>query len=413
MRVFLDELRVAWRDLVGAMIGLGLGIGAYNPVSSFFFRALEHEFGWSKAAAAVSLVAFPLTAVALPFAGVLLDRFGVRKVAMLSAICMSGCYIWLSAMTGRLWMFYAAFLMLNILGCATGPVSYTRSVSARFVRSRGTALAFSLVGIGLIAMILPPMLATIFSRWGWRGGYRFFAVAVMVGGLIAFALSRGSAEGAQTATSETGDSLAAAAAKRPFWILGIAIFALSVASLGFVAQFQSIVIEKGVAPRLTPLLLSALSGSVFLSRLVTGWALDFFRAERVAATALCLAALGMLLWLLGSATIEVALVAVLLIGLSVGAELDFMSFFCARLFGLKHYGAVYGGLATFFYTGIAVGGIAFASIHDKLGHYTVAIGMSVVLFVFSAILFLVLGFPLRGERSKKYLSSTEGPPPVL
>lgn len=395
MSAFFDELRGGWRDLIGAVFGLGLGIGAYNPVSSFFFRALEHEFGWSKAAAAVSLIALPVTAAVLPFAGLLLDRFGVRRVAALSTLCMSACFVWLSAMNGQLWVFYAAFMMLNVLGCATGPVSYTRTISTRFRKSRGTALAFSLLGIGATAMILPPVIAAVLAHWGWRGGYRFFAVVVLVGGLLAFALSRGPVQGASAPDTLAGDRLGSAATKRAFWLLGLAIFGLSVASLGFVSQFQSIVIEKGLAPQTAPLLLSALAASVLVSRLVIGGMLDAFRPERVAASALCLAALGMLLWMMSGPHAGTALLAVLLIGLSIGAELDFLSFFCARLFGLRHYGAVYGGLAAFFYTGIAAGGIAYGVIHDHTGGYATAMVMSAGLFVVAALIFLTLGPAMR------------------
>lgn len=392
MNAFIDEFRSGWRDLIGAMIGLGFGIGAYNPVSSFFFRALEHEFGWSKTAAAVSLVALPVTAVVLPFAGLLIDRFGVRRVALLSALGMSACFVWLAKMNGALLMFYAAFIALNVLGCATGPVAYTRIISSRFRRSRGTALACSLLGIGLTAMILPPVLAFILAHWGWRGGYLFFAAAALVAGCIAMLLLRDPGSRRNDAPDAvSGDRLASAVVKRSFWLLGTAVFALSVASLGFVSQFQSLVIERGLAARTAPFLLSSLAASVFVSRLVIGWALDVFHPERVAASALVLAAVGTLLWMLGSAGTGWALAAVLLIGLSIGAELDFLSFFCARLFGLRHYGAVYGGLAAFFYTGIAAGGILYGAIHDRTGAYAMATAVSVVLFIVAAVLFLTLG----------------------
>jgi len=54
-------------DLLGATIGLACGVGMYAPITSMFFRALETEFHWSKAAIAGALVALPLTGVVLPF----------------------------------------------------------------------------------------------------------------------------------------------------------------------------------------------------------------------------------------------------------------------------------------------------------------------------------------------------------
>jgi nitrate/nitrite transporter NarK len=390
MNAFLEELRDGWRDLLGAMIGLGLGIGCYNPVSSFFLLALEREFHWSKSAAAVSLVALPVTACVLPFAGLLVDRFGVRRVAFMSSLAMSMCFVWLARMDGSLWMFYAAFVALNVLGCATGPVSYTRGITARFSRSRGTALAIALLGIGLAAMILPGVLSSILARSGWRGGYLFFAVAVLFAGLIAVMLLRDSDRGANQRVTLSGMPLRDAIRDPSFWLLSGAVFALSVASLGFLSQLQSLVIEKGLGARAAPVLLSALAASVLLSRLLIGWLLDFVRPERVAAVTLMLAGIGMVLWMLAPPGMAWAVAAVLLIGLSIGAELDFLSFFCARLFGLRHYAAVYGGLAAFFYAGIAAGGITYGVVHDRTGTYFMATVASVVLFAVSAMLFATL-----------------------
>jgi predicted MFS family arabinose efflux permease len=388
---FIDELRTAWRELLGGTIGLGLGIASYNPVSSMFFRSLEQEFGWSKAAAAISLIAMPITAAVLPFAGMALDRFGVRRVAFASTLCMAASFVWLSLMNGSLRMFYAAFIALNVLGCATGPIGYTRTIAFRFRRSRGTALAIALMGIGLAGVVLPPLLTWVFAGWGWRGGYAFYAAAVLAAGVAAMWLMRESrATNAQAEPAASGDTVTQAVRRAAFWLLGMAIFLVSVASLGFVSQFQSIIIEKGLEPKLAPTLLSSLAASVFLSRLVVGWGLDTLNAEWVAAGALLMAATGTLFWLVGEPSIAMAMTAILLLGLSIGAELDLMSFFCARIFGMRHYGGIYGALAFFFYTGIAAGGIAYGAIHDRIGSYDTAIILSTCLFVLSAGLFIAL-----------------------
>lgn len=371
-------------------MGLGCGVGCYTPVSSFFFRALEKELGWSKSVAAASLIALPITAAVLPLAGVLLDRFGVRRVASISAACLALCLIWLSAMPGKLTIFFAAFILLNVTGCATGPISYTRIIAVRFRRSRGVALAVALLGIAIIGMVLPPVLATVLDHSGWRGGYRLLAGLVALGSMTALLLINPSRQRPMRSDDSTGPLLAHAIRTREFWALGMAILCVSIASLGFVSQFQSIVIDKGLPPVQAPLLLSLLALSVLVSRLGVGWALDLFAAEWVAACVMTLAAVGMLIWLFAHPSVPITLAAVGLVGLSVGAELDLLSFFCARLFGLQHYGAVYGGLAVFFYSGIAAGGITYGAIRDMTGSYSVAIGLSSALFLIACVLFLSL-----------------------
>jgi predicted MFS family arabinose efflux permease len=389
MKAFVQELRAGWRDLIGATLGLGCGIGCYTPVSSFFFRALEQEFGWSKVASAASLIALPVTAAVLPLAGSLLDRFGVSRVAMISALGMFASLLWLATMHGQLAIFYAAFISMNVLGCATGPISYTRTVSMRFRLSRGTALAVALLGYALAGMLLPPVLASVMATSGWRGGYHLVAGIVLVGGVTGALLIRRSGEARPAQAATSGATLSQALRNRAFWLLGMATFCISAASLGFLSQFQSIMIERGLGIGRAPLLVSLLAGSVFVSRLIVGRALDAFAAERVAASVLALAALGMFFWSLG-AGLGVAVVAIALLGLSIGAELDLLSFFCARLFGLPHYSAIYGALAVFFYVGIAAGGITYGAVHDLRGSYALAIDLSAMLLLVASVLFLLL-----------------------
>jgi predicted MFS family arabinose efflux permease len=177
---------------------------------------------------------------------------------------------------------------------------------------------------------------------------------------------------------------------RSFWLLSTAIFLISIAAIGLVSQFQSVMIDTGIAPPQAIALLSSLATSVFVSRLVIGWSLDSFRAEWTAGVSLALAAVGAIMLLFSHGNIFYALPATLLIGFSIGAELDLLSFFCARYFGLQDFGTVYGAISVFFYTGMAVGAVLYGAIRDRTGSYSPAIAVSAVLFVVAALLFIAL-----------------------
>lgn len=399
------ELLAGWRDLLAATIGLTCGVPAYTQLSSIFFRVLVHEFGWSATAAAASLVALPITGICLPFAGSVLDRFGVRRVAAVSCLLLVLSYYWLSSMNGSLLTFYAATISLNVLGCATGPIGYTRSIASRFVRARGVALAICLLGISIGGMVLPPVLAHVLATQGWRAGYRMLGAVSLVGGMLAIALLRSDPR-PETAAGDRPETAAGnrptiAAGKRPaisagllrarpFWLLSIAIFCASVGSIGLVSQFQSVMIEIGLPSGQALALLSSLAASVFVSRLIVGWSLDAFSAEWTAAVAFVLAALGAVLLLVQHASLLYAGAATILIGFSIGAELDLLSFFCARYFGVRKFGTVYGRVAMFFYAGMATGAILYGGVRDKTGSYSLAIAISAGLFLISAGLFLAL-----------------------
>jgi len=132
-----------------------------------------------------------------------------------------------------------------------------------------------------------------------------------------------------------------------------------------------------------------------VSRLVVGSLLDLSHPARASAIIMGLAAIGSALLLTPSAT-PIAGLATVLVGFSIGAELDLMAFFCARLFGLRHYAAIYGLLAMFFYIGMAVGGFGYGLIRDRAGNYAPALLMSTLLLAVGAALFLKLE---RGART--------------
>ncbi len=388
--MFLHEVRHGWRNLIAAMIGIGCGVANYTPLSSIFFSALEDDFGWSKATAAISLIAMPLTAAALPFAGWLVDRHGVRRVAATSALCTTLCYVALSRMNGSPTIFYAAIIALNTLGCATGPVAYTRLIVADFSAARGTALAVALLGIALSAIFLPPVLGTLVTQHGWRAAYLFMAALALAGSAGALILMQPRDAEMQAGRTE-GATVRQALASIRFWILGLAMLAISIGTLGLVSQFRSVFVEKGLGAGSATLMISLLGGSVMASRLVVGRVLDLSSPTRWAALATIMAAIGAALMMPPSLSIGMAVVAVILVGCSAGAELDLMAFFCSRFFGLRNYSAIYGLLFAFHYTGIAIGGISYGILYDRLGHYDGGLIVTTVLLTIATGLFLLLG----------------------
>ena len=378
---------------LGASIGLGCGVALYTPVSSLFFRALEQEFHWSKAASAASLIALPATALSLPFIGRLIERFGVVAVALGSALCLSAGLFALSMMSGALAQFYVLVLMMNVLGAGTGPISYTRVIANDFRAARGLALALALLGVAVVGVIVPILVTHAIAAGGWRKAYRVLSLVTLVGGGLAVLLVRSrrtsvpKIDGHLLPGLTLGDALRSPA----FWLLGFSVFFISVAAFGFTSQLQSIGVEKGLTPTTAALLISLLALSVMPTRLLVGWALDKVDPRFAAAAALVLAAIGaaVVLFAPHSSLLLVAL-GVVLLGGSIGAELDLMSFFCAYCFGMKNFASIYGTLAGFFYIGIAAGGVGYGATHDRTGSYLLALSVSVGVLALASVLLLAL-----------------------
>jgi MFS family permease len=78
------ELNARWWIVFASVLGLLVGNG---PVMQFTFGtmlpAVSHDFGWSRGTVSSAIVVgLWMTGIATPIAGRLVDRFGIRAVAL-------------------------------------------------------------------------------------------------------------------------------------------------------------------------------------------------------------------------------------------------------------------------------------------------------------------------------------------
>src|SRR5690606_21827987 len=124
--------------------------------------------------------------------------------------------------------------------------------------------------------------------------------------------------------------------------------------------------------------------SVFVSRVIVGGLLDRFSPPMVAGLTLLAPVVSMvILATCGDHRLAIVL-AVLLLGLAAVAEIDFLSFFAARRFGMRAYGSIYGWLFAMFSLGNGIGAPLVGAMYDTNGGYQVAIWGAAVLFALGA-----------------------------
>jgi cyanate permease len=122
-------------------------------------------------------------------------------------------------------------------------------------------------------------------------------------------------------------------------------------------------------------------------RLITGFALDRVPVARVAALMTGVPAIGALILLVPEPHVAVALVAVALIGLQQGSELDLLAYFISRNFGFGHYSSIFGAIATAGALSTASGIVLFGQVHDATGAYTIALMVGAFAFLVGAVAF--------------------------
>ena len=395
------EWRRGWPVVAAAAIGIGTGPGLFQNLSSLMTPGIVAEFGWTRGQIATAAGLGILGAVASPFLGRLTDRFGVRGMIVGAMLLLAAACGGLAAMTGRLWQYQALVLCLALTVPGTGVLVYGKMIGARFTRHRGFALAVGASGLSLTTLTLPPVLALVVARWGWRGGFVALSLLVLVALIGVLLLIRRApivvvSPGA--GATLTGMSGGEARRTRQFWALGLAAALVNFGTVGLVTQMVPFGLDRGLSPTGAALLLTSYGAAQIVGRFAIGWLVDRFPAPPLAAAVATLSALGFAGLQLSAPGFALAMLLVFAAGLMNGADSDVLPYLTSRLFGLKAYGEVYGSLLVIALFGTAAGVTGFGRLHDAAGSYNVALAIAAVGMVLAALLFLSLGSADRRAR---------------
>ncbi|MEA1652874.1 MFS transporter [Nitrospirillum sp. BR 11164] len=392
-----QEWRDHWRVVVGAGIGMACGYSAFPFVASLFVQPLEQAFGWTRGQQALSHNANLVAALLAPAIGTLVDAHGVRRV-LLPAIGVVGLfYAVLANLTPSITHYYIAMSLLVLTGMATTGLSYTRAVTSWFRQSRGLALAVSRLGLAVAGAVLPMAVYGAIHRWGYTGGfYTLGAVILLLGWPVSWALvsdRRTAVEERREAAGATGWRMWPSLLRnRRILLICLAAGLTYGPAVGLLTQMQPLLISKGVEPATAASLLSLLAVSTFLGTLITGAIVDrvwapilgfLFTMGPVAGCAVLMS--------LAAPGAGVAAIAVVLIGLAQGAEIDLIGYMIARYFGMQAFSAIYG--LTVLATGVcsAAGAMLIGQLYDRLGGYNPALGAAAACFLVASFTYLLLG----------------------
>ena len=139
----------------------------------------------------------------------------------------------------------------------------------------------------------------------------------------------------------------------------------------------------GAGAKTAARLASLLGIASAIGRLVIGLCLDRFPAPLVTITVLLMGAAGLALLAVGG--LSFVLVAVILIGLLLGAELDLLAYMASRLFGQRAFGAIYGWLYAMYAIGFGISPFAIGRLHDSFGSYDYALVGSILCLAVAAL----------------------------
>ena len=401
--------RLFYGWLIVFVSALGLFLGAPLLVFSFsvFFKSLVVDFHASRAAVsfAFSLSNF-VGALWLPGTGVLIDRFGAKRVILASTLLYGlvlCCALWVGS---GLWQLYLFFIILGVaMASGPAPVPYGVVISHWFNRHRGLALGLSMMGIGIGSIVVPMLAQRLIDLFAWRMAFAIFGAAVLLLPLPVIALllrndprERGllpdgdgrDRDSPLPPQDKQGLSWREIWHSPTFWIL-ICTFSLAGASVhGAVLHMSAIFTDRGVTAERAAVATSLVGAAVTIGRLGSGYLLDRLFAPRVAVLFYSATAVGIAMLCAGISG-NLALVASFLVGLGMGAEVESMGYMITRYFGLHAFGTAYGfAFAAFMISGSA-GVLLMGAGYDRFHSYTVPLAAFGVAIVLALILLTRLG----------------------
>lgn len=388
-----------WCIVFGATLSM---LVAQGPVILYtlglFIKPLNQEFGWDRASisAAGGLGAIS-SAIAIPFVGWLIDRWGIRTV-LLPIILLAASSIALIALTpNSVAIFMLLFAITGLLGSGQGPLGYAKCVSAWFDDRRGLALGITMSGIGLGAALVPQYAQWLIGNFGWRTAYvglGFLTLMVAFPAVFLFINEPG------TEKATTGAARVPAAENRlpdlevrevlggrRFWLIAFALMLVSTVTQGMVVHTVPLLTDKGYSPETAAALMIAVGLSTMAGRLLSGYLVDRIFAPYVAAAFFLLPCLG--IYLLESTISPVA--GIVSLGLASGTEIDMIGFLTSRYFGMKRFGQLYGYLFASFVVGSAFGPYMMGLAFERLHSYEPALWSFGAFMLLASILILCLG----------------------
>lgn len=404
------EKFIGWRVVFAATIGLACGIATMAAATfSIFIGPIRSETGWTQSASFAALLAVTFTAALLsPVMGGIVDRFGARRVVFFGFIAEIIIFASFAWQNDNIWTFYFRYFLLAVFALGTTHVAFARVITVWFDKRRGLALGIALSGVGLGGFVWPMFVQLMINAYGWRTAYLLLAAAIGICALpimllflrdspasvgqFADGLRPTAAAGVTqhvTPKPETGMTFGEALRSRTYWLMLVTFFIIGLAVQSALMHLVPLLTSRGISPMAAAIAQSSMFLAVTSGRLITGWLMDRFFAPHVA-LAFLLAPIAGLAMLSLNLPETLAIVAALMIGLAVGAEVDVLAYLNGRYFGTRHFSRIYGSFYGIYSFSGGIGPLLTALVVER-GGYPLAMLILAALLVIGCL--ALLAFP--------------------
>jgi len=401
----LEEWRKHWTVIVPCFLGIML-ISAHGHSLGVMIRPLEQEFGWPRAQISAGFLFISFMSLLFgPLVGRAADRLGARRIGMFGILFYCSMLACLSLANSSIYSWWGLWLLVALGSMTILPVVWISVINGYFFLSRGLAMAIALSGTGMGAAIWPFLTNTLVDMLGWRMAY--VSLAAISAGIcfpITWLLFREAGTRAppparRTATlagrpapaTSPGPTVRAQLASARYLKLSATAIVFSIASCALTNNFVPVLIGEGLSPTAAAATAGLLGIGSIVGRIVGGFLLDRLDGNKVAAASVLLPIVPTSILLLTDHSQGWSAIACLIMGLSVGTELDCCAYLAARHLGTRNFGTLFGAINGMLLFGAGLGPLGANAVFDATRSYDLVLYALLPLFVVTAALFLSLG----------------------
>jgi sugar phosphate permease len=389
--------------VVGAAALVILASGGPRSAAGALFLSIEADTGWTRADIALAGAAgLLLLGLGGPISGVLIDRFGVRRVTVL-ALVTGAAGMALSARVTEVWQLVLVFgavtgLASGLVSSSLGPIVANRW----FTRRRGVVVGVFGAASSAGQLVFFPLLTALALIAGWRAAALVLAGILVVVAIPALLILRespadvgsrplGADPNVATDTLRADPGIMRRAIRTPeFWLLAGTFFVCGATSNGVVGQhFIPHAVDHGFTQGAAAGALALMGVFNFVGTIASGWLSDRFDPRRLLLIYYVFRGIS-LLYLPALHNDMDMLAFSVLFGLDYIATVPPTVVLTADVFGRRNVGIVYGWIFAAHMLGAAILAWVAGVIRDSAGDYALAYITAGVLAVMAGVAALSL-----------------------
>ncbi|HEX7854636.1 MAG TPA: MFS transporter [Sphingobium sp.] len=399
----IEEWRRFWPLALASCVGFSF-MSFMTPAAGLFMEPLAREFGWTRTELSAGMALSSLIAIlAAPFVGVAIDRHGARKLALPGVVCTALAVAAFSLASGTFLQWLGLWLVWGICSLFVQATTWSSAVAGVFHAGRGLALGVTLSGTALAQVIVPPLTHWLITSQGWRAAYVWLGLGW---GSIAFILTLfflfdarrlrpperpGADRIAANIAIANGLSISQAWRSSALWRVAVSTFLILAITIAVVVHQFPILLDAGV-PSDAAVWLVSLSGLAgVMGKLVTGTLLDRFHARWVGGLTLASTAVAYPLMMTTLQAIWPIVLGIVISGYAAGTKIQLCGYLTARYGGMRHYGAIFGFMASVMALASSIGPLGAGISYDHFAGYGPLLLVGTVISIVSGLLILSLG----------------------